>query len=453
MRETVHQQAPLVPAIIDHSHAEELKRISELLDQLPRAAQLVHADLVHPKTKRLGRKGMPAEQVLRAMLIKQMNDFSYEELAFHLADSNVYRWFCRLGLGDKPPKKSTLQKSIKRVRAETWEAINSMVVQSAAQFGVERGDKARTDCTAVESDIHHPTDSTLLWDCVRVLVRLMNAGRDEFGIAFNDHSRRAKRRMVAILTAKRFERRIPLYRDLLKVTAKTVEQAKATAARLDKVEFADMMQMLKASGIAHQLRHYIELADRVIDQTRRRVLNDESVPAPEKIVSIFEPHTDIIVKDNRGPIYGHKVCLTAGASGIVTDVVVEHGNPADVTLATKMVERHCDLFGKPPRQMSFDGGFASRANLRAIKALGVKDVAFSKPCGMAITDMVKSTWVFRRLRRFRAGIESCISFLKRGFGLARCNWSGFPSFRAYVLGSVLACNLVILARHLNAAAT
>lgn len=453
MRETVHQQAPLVPAIINHSHADELKRISEVLDQLPQAAQLVHADLVHPKTKRLGRKGMPAEQVLRAMLIKQMNGFSYEELAFHLADSNVYRWFCRLGIGDKPPKKSTLQKSIKRIRAETWEAINAMVVQRAAELGIERGDKTRTDCTAVESDIHHPTDSTLLWDCVRVLVRLMTTAQDEFGIAFNDHSRRAKRRMVAILTAKRFERRIPLYRDLLKVTAKTVEQAKVNAERLDKVEVIDMMQMVKASAIAEQLRHYVDLAQRVLDQTRRRVLDGESVPASDKIVSIFEPHTDIIVKDNRGPIYGHKVCLTAGASGIVTDVVVEKGNPADVTLATKMVERHRALFGKAPRQVSFDGGFASRANLSAIKAMGVKDVAFSKPCGMAITDMVKSTWVFRQLRRFRSGIESCISFLKRGFGLARCAWNGFASFRAYVVGSVLACNLLIVARHLIAAAT
>ena len=203
--------------------------------------------------------------MLRAMLIKQMNGFSYEELAFHLADSNVYRWFCRLGIGDKPPKKSTLQKSIKRIRAETWEAINAIVVQRATELGIERGDKARTDCTAVESDIHYPTDSTLLWDCVRVLVRLMTTAQDEFGIAFNDHSRRAKRRMVAILTAKRFARRIPLYRDLLKVTAKTVEQAKGNAERLDKVELIDVMQMVKASAIAGQLRHYVELAQRVLD--------------------------------------------------------------------------------------------------------------------------------------------------------------------------------------------
>jgi IS5 family transposase len=281
----------------------------------------------------------------------------------------------------------------------------------------------------------------------------MGKARDEFGLAFKNRSRRAKRRMVAILGAKRMERRIPLYCDLLKVTDETVEQAKRCAERLDKTKVADVPQSLRASAIASEIRHFIDLAERVIEQTKRRVLDNESVPASDKILSIFEPHTDVIVKDHREPIYGHKICLTTGASGLVTAVVVEKGNPADVTLATKMIESHVALFGKPPNQASFDGGFASRKNLTDIKALGVKDVAFSKPCGMRITEMVKSTWVFRQLRHFRSGIESGISFLKRTFGLARCTWNGFASFRAYVAGSVLSCNLLIFARHVIAAAT
>ena len=181
---------------------------------------------------------------------------------------------------------------------------------------------------------------------------------------------------------------------------------------------------------------------------QRRVLAGESVPAAEKLVSIFEPHTDIIVKDQRETLYGHKICLTAGASGLVTDVVVEKGNPADSTLAVKMVERQRDLYGKAPRQVSFDGGFTSRSNLTAIKALGVSDVAFSKGRGLQIAEMVKSTWVYRCLRNFRAGVEGTISFLKRAFGLDRCSWSNFGSFKAYVCGSVLACNLLVVARHL-----
>ena len=131
---------------------------------------------------------------------------------------------------------------------------------------------------------------------------------------------------------------------------------------------------------------------------------------------------------------------------------MEQGNPADSTLAVEMIEHQRDLHGKVPRQACFDGGFASRANLADIKALGVEDVAFHKRCRLAIQDMVKSTWVYRQLRAFRAGIEGIISFLKRGFGLGRCAWRGFQSFCAYVQASVVACNLLSMARQTLAAA-
>lgn len=454
MREMIHRQQPLVAAPISHEHARELQKMSEVLDELPEPVSLVHADLV-PSGSRpdKGRKGMTAEQVLRALVIKQLNDFSYHELAFHVADSSCYRWFCRIGIGDAPPKKSTLQKNIKRIRPETLEAINRVLVKYAVARKIERGDKVRTDCTGVESNIHHPNDSSLLWDCVRVLARLMNTAQEEFGLTFNDHSRRARRRAQGISFAKSMKARLPLYRDLLKVTQKTVHQARRIAEQLDKVEVVDASQALKALGIASELRRYLPLAERVISQTERRVLRGESVSASEKIVSIFEPHTDIIVKDNREPTYGHKVCLTSGASGLVTDVIVEQGNPADVTLAVKMIVRQREILGKTPRQAAFDGGFASRSNLDAIKALGVKDVAFHKRVGLQISDMVKSSWVYRRLRAFRSGLEGVISFLKRSFGVARCTWHGFASFKAYVGASVVTCNLLVVARHLLAAKT
>ena len=130
------------------------------------------------------------------------------------------------------------------------------------------------------------------------------------------------------------------------------------------------------------------------------------------------------------------------------DVVVEKGNPADSTLARKTVERVARVLGKLPRQVTFDGGFSSKANVQDIKTLGVEDVVFSKHVGLDISDMAKSKWVFRKLRNFRAGIEAGISFLKRTFRLDRCHWSGFDSFAAYVWGSVLSCNLLVVARHL-----
>ena len=146
------------------------------------------------------------------------------------------------------------------------------------------------------------------------------------------------------------------------------------------------------------MKHYSGLAERVISQSKRRVLGAESVPTREKLVSIFEPHTDIIIKDRRETLFGHKVTLTGAASGLFTDMVIEQGNPADVTLAERMIIRQREIFGRAPRQATFDGGFASKDNLKTIKGHGVKDVAFAKKRGLAITEMAKSTWVYKKLR-------------------------------------------------------
>jgi IS5 family transposase len=449
MSRPYHKQLPLAANPVAHVHAQELTALSGLLDGLPEATGLVLKDLCPRGTSRKkGREGMTAEQVLRAMFVKQTNGFSYDELSFHLADSLSYATFCRFN--GPVPKKSALQSNIKRVRAETWEAVNELVVQRAVDLKIETGMKTRTDCTVVESNIHEPTDSSLLWDCVRVLTLLMSQARDEFGLTFNDHSRRARRRSLGIQNAKTEADRVALYRDLIKVTNKTVVQAKRCAEQLAEVECGDMMAMLKVQALCAQIEHYLGLTARVLSQTERRVLHGQSVDASEKVVSIFEPHTDIIVKGRRDTEYGHKVCLTAGASGLVLDLVVEEGNPADSTLATRMAERAKKLFGRAPRQMTFDGGFSSQANVEDIKWLGVQDVAFSKHVGLEVTDMVKSLWVFKRLRRFRAGVEGIISFLKRVFGLDRCLWSGFKSFKAYAWCSALAANLLIVARHLLA---
>lgn len=171
------------------------------------------------------------------------------------------------------------------------------------------------------------------------------------------------------------------------------------------------------------------------------------MPATEKLVSIFETHTDIIIKDRRDTLCGHKICLAAGASGLVTDCHVEKGNPADSTLATGMIERHVKVYGQPPRQACFDGGFASRTNLDDIKGLGVRDVVFTKSKGIDVREMAGSEASFRELRRFRAGIEATISFLKRCVGWTRCAWRSLRSFQAHTWASVVTANLLILARN------
>lgn len=448
MRKTIHEQPYLVPAIVEHQHGHELQAISSRLDQTPEALELVYADIVRRGVDpNNGREGMSADRVLRCAIAKQMNGWSYEELAFHLADSFSYRAFCRIGLGEDAPKKSTLKHNIKRVRSKSWEAINRLLLRQAKDEGIERGRKVRTDCTVEESNIHAPSDSSLLWDCVRVLTRLMVYASELVAVNFTNHQRRAKRRAVGIDHAPTAAKRLPLYRDLLKVTHKTVSYAPQVAEALDNYQGWSVMDIAMASSLASELRHYVGLTQRVVDQTQRRVLGGEAVPAGEKLVSIFEPHTDIIVKDRRETYYGHKLALTTGASALVLDCVVEQGNPQDSTLAIEMIERQKQLYGRAPRQVSFDGGFSSKPNVAALKEIGVKDVCFTKCRYLQVTEMVKSTWVYRKLRRFRAGIEAGISFLKRCFGLDRCTWKGLESFKAYTWASIVSHNLLVLARH------
>lgn len=390
---------------------------------------------------------MSGEQVLRALVIKQANGFSYDDLAFHLTDSQSYRAFCLIGFADKTPKKSTLQRNLKRVRPETLERVNRALVGHAQKHGIEDGQRLRSDSTVVEAAIHEPTDSSLLVDCVRVLTRLLREARDYVALPFTNHHKRAKRRAIAIQHAAKVEQRLPLYRDLVKVAENTVESARLAVNELELHFPPEAFQQPELGELRRALEHYVHLSDKVLDQTRRRVFDGDAVPASQKVVSIFEPHTDIIRKDRRDTLYGHKVFLTGGASGLIVDCFVERGNPADSTKAAKLAERAIKVLGKTPEQIVLDGGFSSRDNLEEIKALGIRDVVFSKAPGLSIKEMVKRTWLYQRLRNFRAGIEGVISFLKRCFGWDRCAWRSYESFRAYTWSSVIAANLVMLARH------
>jgi IS5 family transposase len=382
-------------------------------------------------------------------VIKQLEGYSYEDLAFHLVDSSSYRALCGFGLGDEVPSANTLQRNVKRVRAETLESINRLLVVDAKRAGVEKGRTVRVDCTVEETNIHEPTDSSLLYDVVRVVARLLVQAKESgYPVEFMNHTRRAKRRDLNALHAKNDRQRRKAYRDLLKVTEATLDYAiRALPVLVEHHPSIDILSVTVGESIAMQLEHYLPLGRQVVAQTRRRVFEGEQVPASDKVVSIFEPHTDVIVKARRETLYGHKLCLTTGRSGLVLDCIVLEGNPADSTLPEQVIERQKDIYRRPPRQVTFDGGFASRANLVALKGKKVKDVVFSKGRGLKVAEMAKSTWVYKKLRRFRAGIEGGISFLKRCFGLGRCLWRGFASFKAYTWASVLSANLLMLARH------
>jgi len=442
MRQQRIIQASIFENFARHEIGQELEAMSLWIDRHPAVLNLVLGDLRPRGVRATGREGLSAEAVLRCALLKQHRQLSYEELAFHLEDSASFIAFARLPLGWSP-KRSVLQKTISAIQASTWEAINRLMVDDARCRKVEDGTVVRIDSTVTDALMHEPSDSSLLWDAMRVMVRLLEQVSEFSGgasFSWRNHRRVAKRRAQAIQHCCSESGREALYRGLVAVVRASVAALEQARHHLAGNMTLDVIAWRAEVG------HYLPLIARIIDQTVRRVFLGESVPAREKLVSLFEPHADIIVKGGRKVQYGHKLNLATGRTGLILDVVIESGNPADAERFMPMLARHVDHYGIAPRQAACDGGYASANNLAQAKAMGVEDMAFHKKCRLAIEDMVGSRWIYRKLRNFRAGIEANISWLKRSFGLRRCTWRSLPHFRAYVWSSVVAYNVGLLAR-------
>ena len=446
MREKRTIQSSIFEQYAEHEIGHELRAMSDLLDHHPELLDWIDVDLKTRPVAPTGRKGLSIDSVLRCAILKQYRQLTYDELAFCLLDSLSCQTFARLTSGWLP-KKAALQSAISAITAVTWERINQRLLQCACSAKVEKGDMLRIDSTVTDAPIHAPSDSSLLWDSVRVLVRLLveavELAEGVTVVNYINHQRVAKKRMRAIQYTRGQDKKALLYRDLVAVTEKSLGYLHEAAVSLHTVQ-AHLPQDYDVWK--QQIAHFKPLIYQVIEQTRRRVFQGEKVPAGEKIVSIFEAHTDIIVKGARDVQYGHKLNLSTGRSGLILDVVIEAGNPADADRLLPMLDRHIAQYGKAPHQMAADGGYASLANLREAKAREVKDMAFHKKRGLTIENMVKSPWVYRKLRNFRAGIEAGISCLKRAYGLGRCTWKGLAHFKAYVWSSVVAHNLALFAR-------
>ncbi len=425
---------------VDHPLGEELESISNWLDGHPELLDAVAADLGAQDA--VGRAGLSCETVLRCAVLKHLRGATWRGLAFALTDSLSARRFARLE-PLPPPKKSALQSGVCAVSAETWERVNRCLLDAARAAGVETGERVRVDSTVTETHILAPSDSRLLYDGVRVLAGLLAEARERLGksaVPCRDRRRAARRRCLAIRTKRGKAARVMLYRQLLRIAVDTLGDLEAARPAVTESGAPWSASWLECAD------HYAGLLKAVAVQSARRVLLEENVPAGEKIVSLFEPHTDIIRKGGRETAYGHKINLATGRSGLVLDVVVESGNPADSARCLPMLRRHRAHYGNAPTHAAFDGGYASRENLRGAREMGVKHAVFSRKRGLKEEDMTSSPWLFERLRRFRAGVEAGISWLKRCFGLGRCRWRGLARFQAWVHSAVFAHNLARLAR-------
>lgn len=433
----------------------ELTAIDSVLDD-DELFCMIRDDLAqrYPKTLTAGRKSTPVEVILRMLVVKHLYDLSYEETEQQVADSLVLRQFCRVYFHPVPDH-TTLCKWAKLVQPGTLEAFNERILALAIESRLTQGRKLRMDGTVVETTIHHPTDSSLLADSVRVLGRTLTrakqilVGHTELTQeAFRNRTRSAKRaaRRIAQLSRRGRQRLKPHYQRLLTATQATIRQAEQVLTELRS----------KATKPGHRLMEtlqtFLPRAQRVLEQARRRVIHGESVPAADKLVSIFEPHTDIIRrgKPNKETEFGHKLWLGEVEGGFISQYRMLAGNPADETQWQPTLEQHILQFHHPPWQASADRGVYSADNEVYAADLGVKRVILPKP-GRKSENRRKherQRW-FWRGRRFHAGVEGRISIIKRKYGLGRCRNRGRLGFERWVGWGVVANNLTMMGRGLS----
>ena len=432
-----------------------LAAISEFIECHSVLIEAVRQDLERGlKNPATGRGGLSPQQVLRSLVLQRVKNWDYRELRERIADGLSLRRFTDF-YSSCVPKHDAFNRAFNRLTPGTLRAINEAIVQVAVELGLEDGAKLRVDTTVVETDIHYPTDSTLLWDSVRVITRLVGRLGEPLPQAvagFANRTRRARRRMQEIqrmTPTQRQQRQRRKYRDLLRTSEQVVQSAREVLKKTSNVRSIDPLEDIAMRNLRAQIEHYCGLGQRVIDQTRRRVIEGKSVPAEQKIYSIFEPHTDLIKRGKaQKPVeFGHKVFLAESAKGLITQYRVLEGNPSDDAQVVPCLKRHKKTFGEAPELLSGDRGFFSQDGLKDCHKAGV-GFACIPQCGGQKTperEAFEKSPTFKRGQRFRAGVEGRISVLFRGRGMKRCLAHGRERFELLVGAAVLANNLMAIA--------
>jgi len=432
-----------------------LQAISNFVDEHAELVEKVRRDLAKGlKKPHTGRNGLTAQQTLRSLTLMRVKSWDYRELRERIADGYTLRRFTDFH-SQSVPQHDAFNRAFNRLTPATLQAVNDAVVRAAVTLGLEDGKKLRADSTVVETDIHHPTDNTLLWDSVRVVTRLVERLRKLLppGIGgFTNRTRSARRRMQEIqrMTSKqRGHRQVDKYRQLIGIAEQVVADARGVLQKTRNVRVG-WLREITIQSLRREIEHYCGLADRVIDQSRRRVLEGQPVANAQKVFSIFEPHTDLI---KRGKIlkdieFGHKVFLAESARGLITQYRVLDGNPSDQDQVQAALDRHQKTFRRSPELCSLDRGFFSEKNLVLCQRAGVKMVCVPQ-CGGKKTperEAYENSPLFKKGQRFRAGIEGRISVLFRGRGMKRCLAEGRQRFELLVGAAVLANNLMVIAQ-------
>ena len=440
-----------------------LRRIDTLLEDeavIETVAQALEARW--PESRRRGRPGTPAEVVLRMLILKHLFDWSYDDLEREVRANLVYRAFTRIDAEEVPDAK-TILKIARALGPEVIEQLHRHVVEVAKRAGVTHGRRFRIDTTVVETNVHYPTDSTLLQDGVRVLTRTMQRASATLGDAtgrVRNRMRSVMRRVLVIGYAARSPKTRPTlvhsYRKLMATTRAVMRDAATMVRRIGhrlRTVSPDTRRVLRSAQ--DQLRQLRPVVQRVLAQTRARIVGGDT-HVPDKVLSIFEPHTETIRKGKIATPneFGKLVTIQESEHQIITAYEVHTKRPADVTLWTPALDRHQAIFGRAPDIAAADRGFSSARNEQAASARGVRRVILPRcgPRSPARRAHERQRW-FRRGQRWRVGSEGRISVLKRRHGLNRCRYHGLDGMNRWVGLGVIANNLVSTATIVNARAT
>jgi IS5 family transposase len=410
-----------------------------------------------PRSTRTGRRGLAPDRLLRCCVMKHLKGWSFRALERELRSNLVYRRFTHFD-ADITPEFTVFSRSFALLSPAVTAEIHQRVVSLACEQGVAQGRRLRTDSTVVESNVHYPTDSSLLGDGIRVLSRSLQRIANECktgALEVVHHGRAVKHRLLEIsraaksLTQANQQRMRHSYQKLLALTRGVVRQASEVVQRWRKGRLKVVGTVLGVATQIGQLRHFLPLVENVIRQTQERVLKGNS-HVEDKVLSLFEPHTEVIRKGkaHKPNEFGRLVRIDEVENGIVSGYQVLVGNPDDSTSWMPALEQHQASFGRVPEMAAGDRGFFSAKNEREAEALGVKKVALPARGRLSAkrAKQQKQRW-FRRALRWRAGIEATMSTLKHPFSMARATYKGGHGFERHVGWCVITKNLFSIARY------
>jgi IS5 family transposase len=417
----------------------ELGLIDSILEKHPHLITTLGTDIYEQENKsNKGRKDTPSiEQIVRAALYKELKGLNYRELDYHQEDSRIAALFVKID-PLRPYSFQVYQKYISQIKPEKLQQVLVKLNEIAIHEGLEDVERIRQDTTTIETDIHHPTNNSLIWDCIRKSNDHLSKLSEEIdGFSYINYIKGAKKTFFKINNTSPKDKKTVLFIKQLQTFTKCINQVSNVIKKKD--IYVSIMSMVYVS----LLEELLPLMKQVYDISFRKEIKGEKVPCDEKIFSIFEQHTDIIVKGSRDIVFGHKINLISGKSNLILDCLMERGNPSDSKIYTPTLDRVIENYKKVPRDSACDGGFASKENIKQSIEKGLINVVFNKVVG-SMKNKASSKNMETRLKKWRSGIEANISNLKRGFQIHRCNWKGWIAFQAKVLWSILAYNIRVM---------